>query len=108
MAERQGQRGFTNQQQLRQGRSPGARLSGDAARDDRAEAANEASVADVQPFLGYPFMHPMHDASADQPLAPGALRHQAEAQGDPRVYPGAPGRVRNALGDDEVPPGQAH
>lgn len=110
MTERQGYEDFANQKQLRAGQDQDAivHLSGDASRDDRVEVANQVSVMDVQPFLGFPFMHPMHDASIDQQLAPRALRHAAERQGDPEVYPRSPGRVQNALGENEVPPGEAH
>ncbi len=110
MAERKGHVDFNNQKQLRLGRNQEAvvHLSGDTSRDDRVEAANQASVIDAQPFLGFPFMHPMHDAAIDQQLAPRAQRFQAAREGDPQVYGQSPGRVQNALGANEVPPGQAH
>lgn len=63
---------FTNQKQLRAGESQEniVHLSGDESTDNRVEISSEESVVDLQKMLGGPFMHPMHDASADQQFAP--------------------------------------
>lgn len=70
--QQKGATGFDNQKQLRKGKSQASilHLSGDKSTDNRAEASSEVSVQEMQAMLGGPFMHPMHDASADQQFAP--------------------------------------
>jgi len=74
---------FTNQKQLRVAAEPNqswSHLSGDESTDDRID---ENDSEDNLPFrdslpLGWPFMHPMHDATADEQLDASLLSEEEQ------------------------------